>query len=76
MIGCDVVEDDEVVGTISDIQRMVDIDYLIVDTDSKLVDAGFSKNFLLPYIERYVIRAEMDFKKVYVRDAKEILEAS
>lgn len=76
IVGCTVVENDEVVGTISDIQRMVDTDYLLIDTDENLQEAGFAKNFLLPYIVRYIVKTDLDSKKIYVKDAKEILEAS
>jgi len=76
MIGCSVVEENEIVGRISDIQRMTDTDYLLIETDKRLIEAGFPKNFLLPYIERYITKVDIDVKKVYVKDAKEILEAS
>ena len=76
IIGCTVKQDDEVLGVIDDIQRMLDIDYLSVKTDQALVEAGMSKNFLLPYIDRYVISADTEEKIVYTKDAKDILEAS
>ena len=76
MIGCVVKQDDEVLGVIEDIQRMADTDYLSIQTDTVLVDAGLSKNFLLPYIDRYVINADTEEKIVYTKDAKDILEAS
>ena len=73
---CEVIQDGEVLGVVSDIQRMVDTDYLVVTTDDKLVKEGFAKNFLLPYIERFVINADTEAKKIYTKDAKDILEAS
>ncbi len=76
IIGCVVKQDDEVLGIIEDIQRMADTDYLSVKTDTVLVEAGLSKNFLLPYIERYIIKADTEEKIVYTKDAKDILEAS
>jgi len=74
--GCVVVQDELVLGVVDDIQRMVDTDYLVVITDAALVEAGMSKNFLLPYIDRYVIKADIEAKKIYTKDAKDILEAS
>ena len=62
--GCVLVEDDVVIGMVDDIQRMADTDYLVVNTDKALVEAGKSKNFLLPYIERYIIKADIENKKV------------
>jgi 16S rRNA processing protein RimM len=74
--GSTVVQGDLVLGVVDDIQRMVDIDYLVVLTDKSLVEAGMSKNFLLPYIDRYIIKADIEEKKIYTKDAKDILEAS
>ncbi len=76
VIGCVVKQDDEVLGLVEDIQRMGDTDYLVVKTENSLVEAGLSKNFLLPYIERYVIKVDTEEKIVYTKDAKDILEAS
>lgn len=76
VIGCMVKQDDEALGLVEDIQRMADTDYLLVKTDESLVESGLSKNFLLPYIERYVIKIDTEEKIVYTKDAKDILEAS
>lgn len=76
VIGCLVKQDDEVLGLVDDIQRMADTDYLSVITDSSLVEAGLSKSFLLPYIDRYVIKVDTEEKVVYTKEAKDILEAS
>ncbi|WP_295420235.1 ribosome maturation factor RimM [Sulfurovum sp.] len=76
IIGCAVKQDDEVLGVVEDIQRMADTDYLAIKTDETLVEAGMSKSFLLPYIDRYIIKADMEEKVVYTQDAKDILEAS
>ena len=76
IIGCTVKQDDESLGLIEDIQRMGDTDYLVIKTAENLVEEGFSKNFLLPYIDRYVISADINQKEVYTKDAKDILEAS
>ncbi len=76
IIGCSVMQDDEVLGEVTDIQRMGDTDYLAIKTDKNLVKSGLSKNFLLPYIDRYVTHADIEEKTVYTKDAKDILEAS
>ena len=76
VIGCVVKQDGEVLGTIEDIQRMLDTDYLSIKTDDILVEAGMSKHFLLPYIPRYIIETNVEEKTVYTQDAKDILEAS
>ena len=76
IIGCTVKQGDEILGVVTDIQRMGDTDYLVVQTDDILVNADFSKGFLLPYIERYVLTVGLEEKIVYTKDAKDILEAS
>ena len=74
--GCTVVQGDLVLGVVDDIQRMVDTDYLVVNTDDTLAKDGFPKSFLLPYIERYILTTNVEEKKIYTKDAKDILEAS
>jgi len=76
VITCVVKQDEEVLGLVEDIHRMGDTDYLSVKTDSRLVEAGLPKNFLLPYIDRYVVKVDTEEKIVYTQDAKDILEAS
>ena len=76
IIGCAVKQGDEVLGEVTDVQRMGDTDYLAIKTADNLVEAGLSKNFLLPYIDRYVINADTEENIVYTEDAKDILEAS
>ena len=76
IIGCSVKQGDEVLGEVTDIQRMADTDYLLVKTDEKLVKEDLSKTFLLPYIDRYVLTVGLDEKTVYTKDAKDILAAS
>ena len=76
IIGCTVMQDTLVLGTVKDIQRMGDTDYLAVDTDKALIEAGLTKSFLLPYIEHYIVNANIEEKTIYTKDAKDILEAS
>jgi len=76
IIGCVVKDGDTLMGTVDDIHRMGDTDYLAINTDASFIEAGFSKTFLLPYIDRYVLNADTEAKVVYVQDAKDILEAS
>ncbi|CAA6810451.1 MAG: 16S rRNA processing protein RimM [uncultured Sulfurovum sp.] len=76
IIGCDVDDAGVSMGKIEDIQRMGDTDYLVIATDATLASTGLSKTFLLPYIDRYIVKADIDNKIVYTKDAKDILEAS
>ena len=76
IIGCSVKQGDELLGKVTDIQRMADTDYLVIETEASLVKADFAKSFLLPYIDRYVLTVGLEEKVVYTKDAKDILEAS
>jgi 16S rRNA processing protein RimM len=76
IIGCMVMQDALVLGKVKEIQRMGDTDYLAIDTDKMLIEKGLTKNFLLPYIERYILDVNIEEKIVYTKDAKDILEAS
>ena len=76
IIGCNVEEEGEILGVVTDIQRMGDTDYLAIKTSEKLVKEGCTKNFLLPYIERYILNTDVTEKTVNTQDAKGILEAS
>ncbi|MCF6244749.1 MAG: ribosome maturation factor RimM [Sulfurovum sp.] len=76
IIGCVVEQEGEILGSVTEVQRMGDTDYLAIKTYKKLVDGGLTKNFLIPYIERYIIKSDISSKTVYVKDAKDILEAS
>ena len=74
--GCEVLEDGNRLGKVVEIQRLADVNYLFVETDSALTKDGLPKNFLIPYIDRYILKADTDAKVIYVVDAKELLEAS
>ena len=76
VIGCVVKQDELILGQVEEIQRMADTDYLSIKTEKGLVEEGLSRNFLLPYIDRYIIKVDTEEKIVYTKDAKDILEAS
>ncbi|MDD2400001.1 MAG: ribosome maturation factor RimM [Sulfurovum sp.] len=76
VLGCTVKEKETILGTVYDIQRMLDLDYLAIKTDPSLVKEGMPKEFLIPYIPRYIVKTEIESKVIFVQDAKEILEAS
>ena len=76
VIGSSVMQDDESLGIVMEIQRLMGVDYLLVKTDKHLTEAGMAKTFMIPYIPRYIIKAETASRKIFTRDAKDILEAS
>jgi len=76
LIGATVVEDGEDLGIVKDIQRLPQGDYLLINTDNKLVEAKFAKTFMIPYIEQFVKSVDIDNKTIEVVNSKDILEAS
>ncbi len=74
--GCSISEDGETLGVITEMQRLAEVNYMFVETDAKLIDAGFATTFLVPYIDRYLVKTDVETKTVFTHDAKEILEAS
>jgi len=51
-------------------------DYLEIRTDKNLRENNYSNSFLLPYIDDYIEKVEIENKIIKVKNAKEILEAS
>lgn len=76
LIGASIYQDEELLGSISDIQRMVGVDYLIINTDKKFIESGMTKSFMIPYIPRYIIEFDITSKRLLTKDTREILEAS
>ena len=76
MIGCIVKENNENLGKVSDIQRMPLSDYLMIDTDEKLIKEKLANSFLVPYLDDYIISVNIEKKEIIVTKTKEILEAS
>ena len=60
-------------GKVKDIER-VDVDYLIIQTDKKLVNKGFPKRFLIDF-KRHVKDVDIEQKKITARNAIDILES-
>lgn len=76
IIGCDFYDNNKILGKVSDIQRILDLDYLLISTSKLLIDEGFAKTFLVPYIPRYIIKSDIALKRIDTKDTKDILEAS
>jgi 16S rRNA processing protein RimM len=76
IIGSEVREGEERLGRVREIQRMLDTDYLLIETDEALAAGGLPQSFLLPYIPRYILSFDGEAGTLQVRDAREILEAS
>ena len=81
IMGCKIIEDDIVLGRVSDIERYGIIDYLRIDTDKELIkeelNSELPKEFLLPYIQdKFILEVDIEAKTIEVSGAKDILENS
>lgn len=77
IVGCEVKDGEEVMGIVLEVQRLGETDYLYIQTDDSLVTKeDLAKTFLIPYIDRYVLRTDTEIKCVFVKDSRDILESS
>ena len=76
MINVVVIEKDTTLGQVIDIQRFDPNDFLIVQTTKELRDKSLPKQFLIPYIDRYIINFDKDKKIIYTKDTLELLKNS
>ncbi|WP_331774282.1 ribosome maturation factor RimM [Sulfurospirillum sp. 1612] len=76
VIGASVQEESRVLGVVQDIERIASCDYLLIETDPKLVAQNLPKIFYVPYIERYIQRFDPEAKIVLTKDAYGLLEHS
>ncbi len=73
---CEVYEDGKRLGVVKEIERFNSTNYLSITTDESLVKNGFSKSFLVPFIEPFKVAVNIDKKHITLRGAIDILEAS
>jgi len=79
IIGCDILENNQTIGKITDINRYANIDYLSIQTTKELVseyakqDIKIPSNFLLPYQDKYIKKVDIATKQIIVENAKEVL---
>jgi len=76
MMDCIIIEDDKVLGKVIDIQRMPLSDYLLIETSKELVEKKLSNQFLIPYIDDYIINVDINNKKIITKNSYLILENS
>jgi len=76
IVGSELFEGEEKLGEVREIQRMLDTDYLLIDTDAALKESGLPESFLVPYIPRYILSVDEARRRIKTRDTRAILEAS
>ncbi len=76
IVGCDVVEDGQLLGKVQEVQRITTSDYLSIQTSDSLVKLGHAKNFLVPYHAPFIVDTDIENKTIEVDGGLDILEAS
>jgi 16S rRNA processing protein RimM len=76
IVGCSIKQDDEILGVVTDIQRMPLSDYLYIKTSKEFTDKKMPNSFLLPYIDNYIQKVDIENKIIFAINAKDILETS
>lgn len=74
VIGCEIIEDDKKLGFVKDIERIGAIDYLHVKSNEEYDRKIYEDSFLIPYINRYIKKTDINNKKIFTQDAKYFLE--
>ena len=77
LISCEIFENDLLLGKVKDINRYPLNDYLEVQTSSELVSKELPKVFLIPHIfDKFIEKVDIENKKIFVKNAFDILENS
>ncbi|QKF72570.1 16S rRNA processing protein [Aliarcobacter faecis] len=77
LISCEIFENDLKLGTVKDIHRYPLNDYLEVQTTPELIAKNLPKIFLIPHIfDSFIEKIEIENKKIFVKNAFDILENS
>ena len=79
IIGLCVVENGEIIGIVSDIERIGSVDYLIIAVDGAIF-AKYphikAKRFYIPNISRYILQTDKSKNTIFTQDSLGILENS
>jgi len=73
---CEVYENNQLLGVVYEVERLANTNYLSIVTDSKLVEAGKAKKFLLPFQPPFVLKTDIEKKVIITEGALDILDAS
>jgi 16S rRNA processing protein RimM len=76
ILGCEVFEHTLRLGVVKDIHRLNADDYLEIMTDQSLVSKNMPATFLIPYIQRYIVKTDIHTKTIQTHDAYLLLKES
>jgi 16S rRNA processing protein RimM len=74
--GLSVFEDEKLLGTVMEVERIGPQDYLLIKTDNALIAQELPATFLIPYIDRFIVNVDLTMKKIDVNGGIDLLEAS
>lgn len=75
IMDCEIIENEKLLGIVQDINRINDINYLVIETSQDLIKENLPNRFLLDF-RRHKTEVDIKNKTIYVKDAFEILETS
>jgi len=75
---CEIFENDIKIGIVKEIHRYPIDDYLEIKTSINLLNDNdkLAKSFLLPYNDNYILKVNIDLKRIDIINGIDILEAS
>ena len=77
LISCEIFENGLLLGKVKDIHRYPLNDYLEVETSGELTSKELPKVFLIPHIfDKFIEKVDIENKKIFVKNAFDILENS
>lgn len=75
LIGAEVRENGEILGSVFEIERGGAQDFLIIKTTKKLCEQGLPKTFLLPYCERYILKVDSIKNEISTQNSQFSIES-
>ncbi len=76
IIGSTIIDTGNTLGTVKDIHRYGDTDYLEIATTEELIQKDLPKTFMIPYVDQYILSVDTATKTIQTSKAIEILENS
>ncbi len=74
IIGCQIEENNQILGRVVEIEEFGMNDYLVIKTDPQINSKV--KTFYIPYIDKYISKVDISNKIIKTKDAKTILDNS
>lgn len=76
IVDCSVYEGEQLLGVVSSVERLEPTDYLMIKTDKVLLEKECAKSFMVPYIDHFILKTDIENKRIEVTGGLDILEAS